>query len=171
MQARSGIGYDIHRLQSGRRLVLGGVEIAADRGLAGHSDADVLAHAIGDALLGALALGDLGQHFPPGDPAWRDISSLELLRRIVAMVAAAGGRIINVDATIIAEAPHMAPYLPAMRQQLAAAMGIAASAVSVKATTHEGIGALGRGEAMAAQAVAAVSCAPDPGQAADGGQP
>jgi len=156
MRVRSGIGYDIHRLEEGRRLVLGGVEIPHERGLAGHSDADVLAHAIGDALLGSMALGDLGQHFPPGDPAWRDISSLELLRRITAMVVEAGGRIINVDATIIAEAPHLAPHLPGMRQQLAAAMGIEVPAVSVKATTHEGIGALGRGEAMAAQAVAAV---------------
>ena len=156
MHIRSGIGYDIHRLEAGRRLVLGGVEIDADRGLAGHSDADVLAHAVGDALLGALALGDLGAHFPPGEPEFRDISSLELLRRIVAMIAGRDGRILHVDATVIAETPRLAPYVPAMRRELAGALGVPVESVSVKATTHEGIGALGRSEAMAAQAVATV---------------
>ncbi len=156
MHIRSGIGYDIHRLEAGRRLVLGGVEIDADRGLAGHSDADVLAHAIGDALLGALALGDLGAHFPPGEPEFRDISSLELLRRIVAMIAGRDGRVLHVDATVIAETPRLAPHVPAMRRELAGALGVSVDSVSVKATTHEGIGALGRSEAMAAQAVATV---------------
>jgi 2-C-methyl-D-erythritol 2,4-cyclodiphosphate synthase len=156
MHIRTGIGYDTHRLDAGRKLVLGGVKIDAERGLAGHSDADVLAHAIGDALLGALALGDLGAHFPPGDPEYRDISSLELLRRIVAMIAGRDGRILHVDATVIAETPRLAPHVPAMRRELAGALGLPVESVSVKATTHEGIGALGRNEAMAAQAVATV---------------
>lgn len=153
---RAGIGYDIHRLAPGRRLVLGGVEILHPRGLEGHSDADVVAHAIGDALLGALALGDLGQHFPPGDPGFKDISSLVLLERIAALLAARGARIAGVDVTVVAEAPRLAPHLGEMRACLAAALGLGRERVSVKATTNEGFGAIGRGDAIAAHAVATV---------------
>jgi 2-C-methyl-D-erythritol 2,4-cyclodiphosphate synthase len=153
---RSGVGYDIHRLKPGRRLILGGVEIAHPKGLDGHSDADVVSHAIGDALLGALALGDLGQHFPPGDPSYRDISSLELLRRVAAMVRDRGGSITGVDVTLVAESPALAPHVAEMRARLASALGIEVPHVSVKAKTNEGLGDLGRGEAMAAHAVATV---------------
>ena len=153
---RAGIGYDIHRLVPGRRLVLGGVEIPHSTGLAGHSDADVAAHAIGSALLGALALGDLGHHFPPGDPRYADISSLVLLERIAAMVRARGGDIANVDVTVVAEAPRLAPHVPAMRGALARALGVGVGQVAVKATTNERCDAIGRGEAIAAHAVAAV---------------
>lgn len=153
---RSGIGYDIHRLRSGRRLVLGGMEIPHPQGLDGHSDADVVAHAIGDALLGALALGDLGQHFPPGDPRYRDIASLELLQRIAALVRDRGALITSVDVTVVAESPPLAPHLSGMRAKLASALGILPDQVSVKATSNEGLGAVGRGEAMAAHAIATV---------------
>ena len=156
MTARAGIGYDVHRLVAGRPLVLGGVRFEGPRGLSGHSDADVLCHAIGDALLGAAALGDLGEHFPPGDPRWKDASSLELLGRIRALVADRGGRIVNVDATVVAEAPALAPARAAMRANIAAALGLEAVQVSVKATTNEGLGAIGRGEGIAAWAVALV---------------
>lgn len=150
---RAGIGYDIHRLEDGRPLILGGVEIPGGTGLAGHSDADVLLHAIIDALLGASGLGDIGQHFPPDDPNWRDASSLDLLARTLALVRDAGYALGNVDATVIAERPRLSPYIPAMRQRIAEALGIEAGRVNVKATTHEGIGALGRGEGIAAMAV------------------
>jgi len=153
---RSGVGYDIHRLKPGRRLVLGGVEIPHPRGLDGHSDADVVAHAIGDALLGSLALGDLGKHFPPGDPRYKDISSLELLRRIVALVRGRGAFITGVDVTVVAESPELAPHLAEMRARLASALGIEVEQLSVKATTNEGLGDIGRGEAMAAHAIATV---------------
>jgi len=132
------------------------VSIAHHAGLRAHSDGDVLAHAIGDAVLGALALGDLGKHFPDNDPKWRGVSSLELLDAIRALAASAGGRIVNVDATLIAEAPRIAPHVEAMRENLARALGIEAARVSVKATTNEGLGAEGRGEGIAAMAVALV---------------
>jgi len=151
---RVGIGYDIHRFQEGRRLLLGGVEIPGETGLAGHSDADVLLHAIVDALLGAAGLGDLGQHFPPADPQWKDASSLDLLARTLALVREAGFDVENIDATVIAERPKLAPHIPAMRQHIAEALGIAAGRVNVKATTNEGLGAIGRGEGIAAMAVA-----------------
>ena len=156
MSARAGIGYDIHRRAEGRPLVLGGVRFESPWGLAGHSDADVLCHAIGDALLGAAALGDLGDHFPPGDPAWRDASSLDLLSRIATLLAGRGARIVNVDAMVTAEAPRLAPAREAMRARIALALGIEPAQVSVKATTNEGLGAVGRGEGIAAWAVAMV---------------
>ena len=159
MTARVGIGYDVHRIVPGRPLVLGGVRFESEWGLEGHSDADVLAHAIGDALLGALALGDLGTHFPPGDPRWKDASSLDLLARIRALVEREGGRIVNVDAAVAAEAPKLLPVRDAMRARLAEALGITPDRVSVKATTNERLGAIGRGEGIAAWAVAMVEVA------------
>ena len=150
---RIGTGYDVHRLAEGRRLILGGVEIPFDRGAVAHSDGDVLLHAVCDALLGALALGDIGQHFPPSDPAYAGISSLLLLEITAALAAARGYRVVNLDATIIAQAPKLAPYIPAMREAIARVLGIEAAAVSVKATTEEKLGFTGRGEGIAAQAV------------------
>ena len=156
MSARAGIGYDVHARAAGRPLVLGGVRFESPWGLAGHSDADVLLHAIGDALLGALALGDLGDHFPPGDPRWKDASSLDLLSRIAALLEGRGARVVNVDARVVAEAPRLAPARAAMRDNIARALKIEVARVSVKATTPEGLGALGRGEGIAAWAVAMV---------------
>lgn len=156
MEPRVGIGYDIHRIAPGRLLWLGGVRFDTDWGLQGHSDADVLLHAIGDALLGAVALGDLGTHFPPSDAQWKDAASLDLLRRIRVMLDAKGARIVNVDATLIAEAPQLAPARELICANVAAALGIDQSRVSVKATTNERLGALGRGEGLAACAVALV---------------
>ena len=153
MKLRVGLGYDIHRVAAGRPLVLGGVRLESEWGLDGHSDADVLLHAIGDALLGAAGLGDLGTHFPPGDPRWKDASSLELLRRIAALLAAAGVAVENVDAMVVAEAPKLAPHRDAMRANIAGALGIPVADVSVKATTNEQLGALGRREGVAAMAV------------------
>ena len=153
---RVGLGYDIHRIAEGRPRVLGGVRFESSWGLDGYSDADVLAHAIGDALLGSLGLGDLGTHFPPGDPKWKDVSSLELLSRIHTLVEAAGGTIVNVDATVAAEQPKIGPLREQMCEAIAGALRIEASRVSVKATTNEGLGAVGRGEGMAAWAVALV---------------
>ena len=153
---RIGIGFDAHALVPDRPLILGGVQIPFDRGLAGHSDADVLTHAICDALLGAAALGDLGRHFPSSDPTLRDISSLELLRRTRQLLDAEGWTILNLDATIIAQRPKLAAYLEAMREWLAAAAGVPLTEVSVKATTTDGIGFTGRGEGLAAQAIALV---------------
>jgi 2-C-methyl-D-erythritol 2,4-cyclodiphosphate synthase len=153
---RSGIGYDIHRLAEGFRLILGGVEIAHARGLEGHSDADVLSHAIADALLGAIAAGDIGQHFPNTDESIRGISSIEILRRIAKLLAEKNARVLNVDATVIAEAPKLAPHALQMRQNIAAAIGLNESNVSVKATTNEKLGQIGRGEGMAAIAIATV---------------
>ena len=153
---RSGLGFDLHPLVDGRPLVLGGVTVPAARGLGGHSDADVLAHAIGEALLGALALGDLGRHFPDTDPRYRGISSLLLLREVLGLVAARGGRLVNVDGTVLAQAPRLAPYLEAMAQRLAAVLGLPVGAVSVKAKSPEGLGLLGRREGIAAMAVVAV---------------
>ena len=156
MPLRVGIGYDIHARAAGRPLVLGGVRFESDWGLEGHSDADVLAHAIGDALLGAVALEDLGRHFPPGDPAWKDASSMELLGLILALVEERGGRIVNVDATVVARSPQIAPMREAMRAAIARALRMGVGQVSVKATTNEGLDSLGRGEGIAAWAVAMV---------------
>jgi 2-C-methyl-D-erythritol 2,4-cyclodiphosphate synthase len=152
----SGIGYDIHRFIEGRPLILGGVEIPHWQGLEGHSDADVLSHAIADAILGAIGERDIGHHFPNTDAKIRGISSLEIVRKAVALVAAQGGRVVNIDASLIAEAPKIAPHLDAMKAQLAKALGLPPQRVGVKATTHERLGALGRGEGIAALAVASV---------------
>jgi 2-C-methyl-D-erythritol 2,4-cyclodiphosphate synthase len=151
---RVGIGYDIHRFQEGRRLLLGGVEIAGEKGLGGHSDADVLLHAITDALLGAAGLSDIGHYFPPDDPTFAGVDSRELLARTVEMIGPLGYVVGNVDATIIAERPRLAPYIKAMRQRIADVLEIDESRVSVKATTNEGLGDVGRGEGIAALAVA-----------------
>jgi 2-C-methyl-D-erythritol 2,4-cyclodiphosphate synthase len=150
LSSRVGIGYDSHRFAEGGRLVLGGVEIDHPHGLEGHSDADVLTHAVIDAILGAAGLGDLGQHFPQTEERWRDADSLDLLRTVLGMVA---GRVENVDATVICEAPHLAERRAAMEGQLRAAV---AAPVSVKATTNEGLGWIGRGEGIACVAVALV---------------
>jgi len=150
---RVGQGFDVHRLVAGRRLVIGGVEIPHDKGLLGHSDADVLLHAICDALLGAAALGDIGKHFPDTDPKYKGIDSRALLRHVAGLLAERGRRVVNVDATIIAEAPRMAPHIPRMVQNIAADLGIEANYVNVKATTTEQLGFTGRGEGIAAQAV------------------
>jgi len=154
---RVGLGYDVHRVKAGRPLVLGGVRFESDWGLDGHSDADVLCHAIGDALLGALALGDLGEHFPPGDARWKDAASLDLLARIAVLLADRGARVANVDAMLVAEAPKLAPHRAAICANIARALGIAPDQVSVKATTNEALGAIGRGEGLAAMAVALVA--------------
>lgn len=157
---RIGQGFDVHRLEPGRRLVIGGVEIPFDRGLAGHSDADVLLHAVTDALLGAAGLGDIGRHFPDTDPAYKDADSRALLRRAAASVRQAGFVVANVDATVIAQAPRLAPHIPAMRANVAADLGIAPEQVNVKAKTAERLGAIGRGEGIAAEAVALLEAAP-----------
>ena len=150
---RIGTGYDVHRLTQGRRLILGGVHIPFGLGLDGHSDADVLAHAVMDALLGAAALGDIGAHFPPTDDAYRDADSLVLLRHCAELVRGAGYCVANVDSTIIAQRPKLADYIPQMRENIAQALGVDAGRVSVKATTEEGLGFTGSGEGMAAHAV------------------
>lgn len=151
-----GIGFDSHRLAAGRRLVIGGVEIPYERGLDGFSDADVLVHALIDALLGAAALGDIGQHFPDSDEHWRDADSTELLREVLAMLAARGLRPINVDCTVLMEQPKLAPYREAIRERLAGVLALAPGRVNVKASTGERIGFVGRGEGVAALAVASV---------------
>lgn len=153
---RCGIGYDIHRLAQDRQLILGGVKIPHALGLEGHSDADVLSHAIADALLGAIGADDIGQHFPNTDESIRGISSIEILKRVAQILRKQNGRTANVDATVIAEAPKMSPYIPKMRKQIAAAIGIDEARVSIKATTNEMLGAIGRGEGIAAMAVATV---------------
>jgi 2-C-methyl-D-erythritol 2,4-cyclodiphosphate synthase len=153
---RIGQGFDVHRLAAGRRLVIGGVEIEHDRGLLGHSDADVLLHAICDALLGAAALGDIGKHFPDSDARYKGIDSRELLREVAILLQDRGRRVLNVDATIIAEAPRMAPHIPKMVANIASDLGIEPHYVNVKATTTEGLGFTGRGEGIAAQAVCLV---------------
>lgn len=150
---RIGHGYDVHRLVPGRKLILGGVEIPHHLGLLGHSDADVVTHALMDALLGAAALGDIGQHFPDTDPAYQGISSLHLLGRVMDLLAQAGWRVENLDLTILAQRPKLKDYLPQMRQNYARAMGLPVSAISVKATTEEGLGFTGAGEGMACHAV------------------
>ncbi len=155
----SGIGYDIHAFapeSAGRKLILGGIQIPHPRGLAGHSDADVLSHAIADAVLGAIGERDIGHHFPNTDASIEGICSLEIVRRAVALVAGQGGRLLNVDASLIAEAPKIGPHLEAMREALAGALGLPARRVGIKATTNETLGALGRHEGIAAFAVAAV---------------
>lgn len=154
---RTGIGYDSHRLVEGRRLVLGGVCIPHERGLLGHSDADVLTHAICDALLGAVADGDIGQHFPDNDPEWRNADSTLLLGRVAERLERTGWRILNTDATVITEAPKLAPYILQMRNRLADVMDVDVSCVSVKAKTNEGLDAVGRREGISAMAVATVS--------------
>jgi 2-C-methyl-D-erythritol 4-phosphate cytidylyltransferase/2-C-methyl-D-erythritol 2,4-cyclodiphosphate synthase len=154
---RVGTGYDLHRLEAGRPLIIGGVDIPSPAGLAGHSDADVLCHAVTDAILGAAAAGDIGQHFPDTDPKWKGADSLDLLKGAVALVHAAGYAIDNVDAVIIAERPKLAPHIAAMRANLAQAMGIDVSAVSVKGKTNEQVDALGRNEAIAVHAVALIT--------------
>ena len=156
MSIRVGQGYDIHALAPDRKLILAGVEIEHDTGLAGHSDADAVAHAIIDALFGAAALGDIGSHFPDTDPAFEGADSIALLRETVAKVAGAGWRVGNVDVSVIAQRPKLAPYIEAMRANLAAALGIDMGCVSVKAKTNEGLDAAGRGEAIAAHAVALI---------------
>lgn len=153
---RVGFGFDLHPLVAGRPLVLGGVTVPSELGLGGHSDADVLAHAVGEALLGALALGDLGRHFPDTDPRYRGVSSLVLLEAVMALVRGRGGRLVNVDATLVAQAPKLAPVLPEMAKRLADTLGIPVDAVSVKAKSPEGLGLLGRREGVAAMAVVSV---------------
>lgn len=153
---RSGIGYDVHRFKKGRKLILGGVEIPHAFGLEGHSDADVLSHAIADALLGAIGERDIGHHFPNTDESIRGISSLEILRRVGEILAEKNCEVINIDATLIAEAPKIGPHLEAMRAKIATALGLEVTRIGIKATTNEGLGALGRGEGMAALAVASV---------------
>jgi len=153
---RVGLGYDVHPLVPGRRLVLGGLEIPGTIGLAGHSDADVLLHAIADALLGAAGLGDLGVHFPPDDERWRDASSSELLRIVRDLVQQAGWRIVFVDATVIAEIPRIAPYRERMRERIAGILELPVTSISLKATTNERLGFVGRGEGIAALAAVTV---------------
>jgi 2-C-methyl-D-erythritol 2,4-cyclodiphosphate synthase len=156
---RTGLGYDSHRLLAGRRLVLGGVEIASEVGLDGHSDADVLTHAVIDALLGAAGLGDVGEHFPDTEPDYRDADSIALLREVTGRVAAAGWAVVNLDATVVIERPRLGPHKAAMRLRLAEAMGLAATAVNVKATSGEAVGFVGRGEGAAALAIATIESA------------
>jgi 2-C-methyl-D-erythritol 2,4-cyclodiphosphate synthase len=153
---RCGIGYDVHRLAEGRKLILGGVEIAHSHGLEGHSDADVLSHAIADALLGAIGAGDIGQHFPNTDESIRGISSIEILKRVTELLTDKRARVLNVDATLIAETPKIIPHVAAMRQKIATAIDTSESNVSVKATTNEKLGPVGRGEGMAAIAIATI---------------
>lgn len=154
---RIGQGYDLHRLVPGRPLILGGVHVPHDFGLEGHSDADVLSHAITDALLGAVARGNIGQHFPDTDPAFKDANSLDLLARAYALVQEAGYRLVNVDATIIAQRPKLLPHLDAMRQNLARRLNCPLDDISIKAKTNEGVGPEGRGEAISAHAVVLVT--------------
>jgi len=150
---RVGIGYDVHPLVAGRPLILGGVELSSERGLEGYSDADALCHAVIDALLGAAALGDIGQHFPPGDPQYEGISSLELVAMAAAAVEEAGYRVANVDSTVVAQEPMLSPHLANMARNLADRLGLEPGGVSVKATSPERLGALGRQDGIAAQAV------------------
>jgi 2-C-methyl-D-erythritol 2,4-cyclodiphosphate synthase len=151
---RIGQGYDVHPFAEGRELILGGVLFEGAMGLAGHSDGDALTHAVIDAILGAAALGDIGTHFPSTDEGLRGVDSIELLKQVTKLVAAAGCRVVNVDATVIAEAPRMAPRVQEMRQRLALALGVDLGAISVKATTSDGLGAIGRTEGIAVQAIA-----------------
>jgi 2-C-methyl-D-erythritol 2,4-cyclodiphosphate synthase len=153
---RVGYGYDVHRLVAGRRLVLGGVEIPSDKGLDGHSDADVLVHAICDALLGAAALGDIGRHFPNTDPKYGGISSLVLLKHVGGLLEAGGYALVNIDATLILERPKILPYVEAMQAAIGEALGVSPALISIKATTGEGLGFAGRGEGAEAHAVAGI---------------
>lgn len=158
---RIGHGYDVHRLVAGRPLILGGVAVPSDVGLDGHSDADVLTHAVIDALLGAAALGDIGSHFPDTDDEWRGADSMELLQTVVGRLAGAGFRVGNVDATVCLQRPRLRPFVDAMRERLAAGLGVDVGRVSVKATTGEGMGFVGTGEGASAHAVALILDAPD----------
>ncbi len=157
MTVRTGIGIDAHRFADGRKFVLGGVCVPFEKGLLGHSDADVLAHAVSDALLGAAALGDIGQHFPDTDPKWEGADSIMLLEKVCGMLRESGWRTVNIDATVMCEKPKLAPYIPDMRKRIASAAGVDAGAVSVKATTVEGMGAIGRREGVSAVAVATIA--------------
>ena len=157
LDIRIGQGYDAHRLVPGRKLILGGVEMAHPAGLDGHSDADVLVHAVMDALLGALALGDIGTHFPPGDPKYADANSMDLLKQVRDMLATRGYTLGNLDATIVAQAPKLARHIPQMCANLAVALRVPAAQISVKATTEEGMGFTGRGEGIASHCVALIS--------------
>lgn len=150
---RVGMGYDVHRLVEGRELVMGGVKIPYEKGLLGHSDADVLLHAVADALLGAAALGDIGKHFPDSDPAYKGISSVILLKKVGELISGKGFLIENIDATIIAQAPKMRPYIDTMRENIASALEIEVSQVNVKATTEEGLGFTGNGDGISSQAI------------------
>jgi len=153
---RCGIGYDVHRLAKGRKLILGGVEITHTHGLEGHSDADVLSHAIADALLGAIGAGDIGQHFPNTDESIRGMSSIDILKRVAALLTENKARVVNVDVTVITEEPKIAPHISAMRKIIAQALAVDGSCVGVKATTNERLGAIGRSEGIAAMAIATV---------------
>jgi 2-C-methyl-D-erythritol 2,4-cyclodiphosphate synthase len=153
---RIGQGFDIHALVAGRKLIIGGVDIPFERGLAGHSDADVLLHAICDALIGAAGLGDIGKHFPDTDPRYKGVDSRELLRAVARLLAEHQYSVVNVDSTIIAQAPKMAPHIAAMRANIAADLGVAVDSVNVKAKTAEKLGAVGRGEGIVAEAVALI---------------
>ena len=153
---RVGLGYDVHQLKTERPLILGGVEIPHDRGLDGHSDADVIMHAICDAILGALGEGDIGSFFPPSDPQWKDASSKIFLEEAARQVKKRSGRVVNIDAMLIAEAPKIAPYIPDMKNNIATALGVQPKDIGIKATTNETMGFVGRGEGMAAHAVASV---------------
>jgi len=156
VSALVGIGYDSHRLEDGRRLVIGGVELEHERGLAGHSDADVLAHAVIDALLGAAGMGDIGEHFPDSDERWRDADSMGLLEQVVASIREKGIDLVNVDCTLLMERPKLGPHRAAIRESLAATLAVDVQRVNVKASTGEGIGFVGRGEGVAALAVASL---------------
>ena len=151
---RSGIGYDLHRLEAGRKFIVGGVEVPFEKGPVGHSDGDVLSHCICDALLGAAGLGDIGTHFPDTDPKWKGTSSLLFLEHVRKLIAERSMRINHIDAVVITEKPRLGPHFPAMREALAKALGIAPSQINLKAKTNEGVDAIGRGEAIAAQAIA-----------------
>jgi 2-C-methyl-D-erythritol 2,4-cyclodiphosphate synthase len=157
MSLRIGHGFDVHQLVEGRKCIIGGVDIPHEKGLKGHSDADVLLHAICDALLGAAALGDIGKHFPDTDPRFKGIDSRELLRHVIRLLKEKGYGVVNVDGTVIAEAPKLAPHITAMRENIAADMGIGVDQVNVKATTSERLGFTGRGEGIAAEAVCLIS--------------
>ncbi len=154
---RVGIGYDIHRLVEGRKLILGGVDIAHPKGLLGHSDADVLLHALMDAMLGAAAVGDIGQHFPDNDPQYKNISSLALLEKTCQLLKAEGFSLQQADTIIIAEKPKLASYIPQMKANISNILKLDISKLNIKATTHEGVGSIGKGEAIAAQAVAVLA--------------
>lgn len=154
---RVGMGYDVHRLTEGRKLIIGGVEIPYEKGLLGHSDADVLIHAVMDALLGAAALGDIGKHFPDSDPAYKGISSILLLKKVGELLKKQGYSIGNIDAVVIAQKPKMAPYISLMRQNMADALGITVECISVKATTEEGLGFTGKGEGISSQAICLIN--------------
>ena len=156
MNMRIGTGYDVHRLEQGRKLIIGGVDIPFEQGLLGHSDADVLLHAVCDALLGAAGLGDIGRHFPDSDLRYKGISSLKLLGEVCSLLEQKGFRVNNIDSTIVAERPRMAPHIPAMIGNLAAAVRVDVSAVNIKATTTEGLGFAGKGQGIAAYAVCSI---------------